>query len=364
MKEAYPEAKNVRRPTFNQGVVKTYMVENNTGVPLYVTGPTGEFFIVNPRSTVHEGNAVTLYVTYKVAPGTGNLSGLSDSLPMPAFQQLCKDVRESGEGTISYSLEDSSELLRGRAVKMQPTGHILSTSPVDLSTMSHSKLHSGSADIALGVIVVQKHGSKNELKWVRYFNTLIEVSPVRAKFYEEGVYMVMYDGEIVEGTPLLRFAFDDPLSPFRTFETEREARTFNWGRQAIPSLSELKDKLEKEIARTESSYQERKNSLELEHRAALNELNIEKERTASFYRDMEIKSKEDEARRKDDLERKSAERKDRYEERSAQRKDRSEDRKDWYDERSSARKDTSEAYKFIPALLAAGVSLMTFLVKA
>ncbi|MGL5397288.1 MAG: hypothetical protein ACRDBQ_18725 [Shewanella sp.] len=364
MREAYPEPKNVRRPTFNHGVIKTCMVENNTGVPLYVTGPTGEFFSVSPRNTVNEGHAVTIYVTYRVTPGMGSISGLSDTLPLPAYQQLCKDVKEYGEGTLAYTLDDPSELIRGRAVKMHATGHILSTTPVDLSTMVNAKPHCGSSDIGVGVIVVQKHGSKNELKWVRYFNTLIEVNPVRAKFYEEGIYMVLYNGEIVEGTPLLRFAFDDPLSPFRAFESERDARTFSWARQAIPSLAELKDKLEKEIAKTESSYQERKNALELEHRAALNELNIEKERTASFYRDMEMKTKEDEARRKEEMERRSAERKDWYEERSAERKDRSEDRKDWYEERSSGRKDKTEAYKFIPSLLAAGVSLLTFLVKA
>lgn len=329
-------------------MTKTFTYENNTGLPIFVTEAHGGHFILEPKNNrVISPNAVVVYVTYKVPAGTANLLGFAESYPPAVYRNMCAELRAFGETTLMYVVEDPVPIIRGDAVILEELGLAFSIRPIGIDKAPARANHGKPSAMTIGVVVVQRYDDSRDLRWVRYYTSMVEVVPVRSKFYDEGIYMVLMSGEIVEGGRLLAFNFDDPLSPFRAFETEDAARSFRWELDAIPDLRDIRMKMEQQIQNNEQSILERKGALELEHKRRLADLAIDKEETAAAYRDLEYQIKQ-----------RAEERKDQYEERSTIRKDTSEDRKDHYDSRSSKRKDNTEILKVFPALLAAGIAIV------
>lgn len=173
--------------------------------------------------------------------------------------------------------------------------------------------------------------------------------------------MVMMSGEIAEGGRLLHFKFDDPLSPFRVFETEDSARGFRWMEEAVPDLQQLRNQLAEKIKSVDRELIDRKAEQDLEHRQRMNELTLSKEEMALRYRELEMQQKLQAEELKTKQEERSLERKDTYDERSTVRKDRSEERKEAYDQRATVRKDGSDFLKAIPTYLAAGIALLAIM---
>lgn len=352
----------VPRPVEHGVLTKTMSYENNTGIPLYVTESNGKTFILEPKKhRVISPNAVSVYVTYKVPSGTANLMPLAEAFPDVVFRSMCNEIRQYGETTLMYVVDDPVPILRGDAVILSELGLAFSNRPIEINRTPLVKSHGDRTTMTLGVVVVQRREDPKSFNWVRYYTTMVEVTPIRSKYYEEGVYMVLMSGDVVEGGRLLRFEFDDPLSPFRVFESEEEARGFKWMADAVPELRTLKEQLEAKIREVDSVLIDRKADQEYNHRQRMNDLAFNKEEVVAYFRDMDLALKYGADERKDAIEERSLRRKDDYDERSTVRKDGSEARKDHYDRRSIIRKDGSDFMKSIPTYLAAGMALLAMM---
>jgi len=336
--------------------------ENNTGIPLYVTESNGKSFILEPKKhRVISPTAISVYVTYKAPAGTANLTPLAEAFSDVVFRSMCNEIRQCGEATLMYVVEDPVPILRGDAVILTELGLAFSNRPIEINRAPLVKSHGERATMTLGVVVVQSRDDPRMLSWVRYYTSMVEVTPIRSKFYDAGVYMVMMTGETVEGGRLLRFEFDDPLSPFRVFESEEDAREFRWMSDAVPELRTLKEQLENKIRQAEELITDRKANQEYDHRQRMNDLAFNKEEVLAYFRDMDLSLKYRADERKDTFEERSLARKDVYDERTTVRKDSSEVRKDQYDSRSILRKDGSDFMKSIPTYLAAGMTLLAMM---
>jgi len=318
-------------PVNHGGVSKSFTYINNTGVPVYVTEPSGGHVVVNPEERSVSLQGIVVYVTYRVRYRGGNLTGLLDAVNAKLKPQLENDLKSRGECTLMYVVDDVTALLYGELLVVQKLGLAFSIAPVQLDNTPIKTSMRNNHALVLGVVVVQRHDDQRSLRWVRYYTTLVQVEPMRSKFYEPGVYMIIREAECVEGGKGIMFGFDDLISPFRVFEDEAAARAFEW-RNAIPEVAALKTELQQKIAVVQEEHDRRKNTLELEHKLRLQELAIDKEQTSAYWR-----------------------------ERENQEKLRVEKRKDHYESRSFVRKDGSESLKAIPAFITAGVAVLGML---
>lgn len=320
-----------QRPMYHGVVKKTISYENNTGVPVHVTELSGGSFILAPSSHTASEFGIVVYVTYKAVGGQANLTGLREGFPAKQFSQMCREIQECGETTLMYVVSDISALMHGDLVVLKKLGMAFSTQPVRLDSNPIALPGGERSEFTLGVVVVQRYDDPKVYRWVRFYTTQVEVDPIRSKYYDEGIYMVIGGGKLVEGGRMLHFTFDDPLSPFRVFATEDESRSYRW-MDAIPDLRDIRSKLEANYQSKLQDLDDRKNQLDLEYRTQSNELAIEKERLS-----LQNKREENEI------------------------KQRAEVRKDQYEARSIHRKDGSEFLKAIPAFMAAGVAVIGML---
>lgn len=350
------------RPMNHGAMTKTISYANNTGIPLYVTENHGGSFILEPkRNRVISPNAVEVYVTYKVPPGVANLAMFAESFTDVVYRKMANELKQYGEATLLYVVEDPVPILRGDAVVLSDLGLAFSRDPVDINRTPVARTHGERTTLTLGVVVVQRYDDPAFYQWARYYSTMVKVDSVRSKYYEPGVYMVMMSGDIVEGGRLVHFKFDDPLSPFRVFEDENAAQTFRWMTDALPDLTAMRQQLADKIREADRDIAERKSQLELEHRQRMNDLAFNKEEVLAEFRTVELRQKQQSEERKDILEERSLTRKDTYDERSTARKDNAEERKDTYDQRATVRKDGSDFLKAIPTYLAAGMALLAIM---
>ncbi|EBS4999785.1 TPA: hypothetical protein ACP0LB_000188 [Escherichia coli] len=317
-----------QRPMHRGAVSKTITYENNTGFPIYVTELSGGHFVLAPSSTTAAEFGIVIYVTYTVFANGANLSGLRDAHSPKQYAQICKELTTNGETTLMYVVDDIGALMRGDLVVLKKLGMAFSTQPVKLDSEVIGKPGGDRKEFALGVVVVQKYEDPAPLKWLRFYTTMLEVEPIRSKYYDEGIYMVIGGAECVEGGKMIMYSFDDPMSPFRAFASEDEARRYRW-LDNIPELRDVRAKLEATYQAKLQDLDEKKNRQDLDYRTQLNNLALEKERisTLNTIQTNELKL-------------------------------RSDVRKDQYESRAYQRKDSSEFLKSIPAYLAAGVALV------
>lgn len=313
------------------GLVKSMTVINNTGLPIFMTDPTGSHVVIHPNRDVISLDSIVVYVTHRVRNGGGNLSGLLDDVPPKIASMMVEDFKRRGECTVMYTIGEIDALLRGELLLVKKLGVGFSIKPVDVDKTPVRTSMRNKSSLVLGVVVVQKHGDPRIIRHVRYYTTVIAVEPMRSRFFEEGVYLTISGGECVEEGSMLRFGFDEAISPFRCFETREEARAFRW-EDTLPDIRDAKRQLETQLLENQNQMDERKQAMELEHKNRLNELAVEKERVAAYYRDRELEAKQ-----------------------------KQEERKDHYESRSLVRKDGSETLKMIPAFLAAGLTVVGLL---
>lgn len=318
------------RPVSGGVISKTFTYENNTGVPVYITDATGGHIVVNPKPGVIALDSIIVYVTYKAARGSGNLSGLLEGIPGKAYPSLVRDLQATGEATLMYVIDDVSSMMRGDLLVVKKLGLAFSTAPAKMDKTIIKTSMRNNNQFVVGVVVVQRHDDPRDYRWVRYYTKLVEVEPMRSKFYEEGIYMIITGGDDVEGG-MLKFEFDELMSPFKVFEQRDDAVAFIW-KMGVPEIREVKRQMEIQLADHQKAWEERKAAMELEHKGRLNELALDKESVVARYRDLEFEQK-----RKQD------------------------ERKDHYESRSLVRKDGSETLKAIPAFFAAGVALVGLL---
>lgn len=350
------------RPMQHGVMTKTISYANNTGIPLYVTESHGGSFILEPkRNRVISPNAIEIFVTYKVPAGVANLAMFAESFSDLVYRNMCNELRQYGETTLLYVVEDPVPILRGDAVVLSDLGLAFSRDPIGINRTPLAKTHGERTTLTLGVIIVQSYDDPKFYQWVRYYTTMVKAESIRSKYYEPGVYMVMMTGEIAEGGRLVHFAFDDPLSPFRVFEQEEDAKSFRWMTDAIPDLAAMRQQLADKLRDMDRDLAMQKAQQEQEHRQRMNDLAFNKEEVLAEYRALELRQKQQSEERKDVMEERSLTRKDTYEERSTTRKDNSEERKDTYDQRATLRKDGSDFLKAIPTYLAAGMALLAIM---
>lgn len=318
-------------PINHGALTKTLTFVNNTSLPIYITDPTGAHVLIHPQNDVIAMDSIVVYVTHRVRSGGGNLSGLLDDVPPKMASQMIDDFKRRGECTLMYTIGEVDALLRGELLTVKKLGLAFSINPVGVDKTPVRTSMRNKASLVLGVVVVQRHGDPRVIRYVRYYTTVIEVEPMRSRFFDEGVYLTISGGECVEEGSMLKFGFDELISPFRCFETREEAKAFRW-EDTIPDIRDARKQLEVQLVENQGLFEERKQAMELEHKTRMNELAIEKERVQAYYRDREyeIKQLQDE-------------------------------RKDHYESKSYVRKDGSETLKMIPAFLAAGLTVVGLL---
>ncbi|HHS7556420.1 TPA: hypothetical protein ACTPQ1_004712 [Salmonella enterica] len=317
-----------QQPLHHGAVSKTITYENNTGFPIYVTELSGGHFVLAPSMKTAAEFGIVVYVTYTVMGSGANLSGLRDGHSPKQYTQMCKELTSTGSTTLMYVVDDIGALMRGDLVVLRKLGMAFSTQPVKLESEMVGRPGGDRKEFALGVVVVQRYDDPKNLKWVRFYTSMLEVEPIRSKYYDEGIYMVIGGGDCVENGRMLLFPFDDALSPFRAFATEDEARSYRWI-DSLPDLRDIRAKLEASYQSKLQDLDDRKAQQDLDYRTQLNNLALEKERisTLNALQTNEMKL-------------------------------RSDVRKDHYESRAYQRKDSSEFMKSIPAYLAAGVALV------
>ncbi len=314
------------------GLQKLITFENNTGVPIYVTETSGGSFILTPSKSPADEHGVIVYVTYQSFGNLANLNGFAEVLPEKQFTKFCADLKEKGEVTLRYVVDDIGALLRGDLVVLKQLGFAFSITPVRLESTPPSVRPGGErTEFTLGVIVVQRYDDPELYRWIRFYGTRMEVQPILSRYYEPGVYMVIGGGDKVEGSRMIHFEFDDLLSPFRVFKDKETATAFRW-QETLPDIHEIKEKLESQYREKIESLDSAKDKLELEHKKQLQNLALEKERLTLAYKQQELEAKS-----------------------------RAEARKEFYETRSYIRKDGSDLFKSVPAYLAAGVAFIGML---
>lgn len=269
-----------------------------------------------------------VHVTYFARRGTANMEGLGDGLlNSTQYQMAARALFDTGEVTLKYVITDIATVMRGEVLVINKLVLAFSLEPIRLgSGLIQNNRIEPKDHLAVAVAVVQDSNSK-PLRWIRYYSTLIEIVPTTSLIYDEGVYLFVQGGESIEDRAV-RFDLDDPMSPFRCFSDETEARKFRW-REAQPEIPQLRAKLQKLIDDTEEGYTQRKYALELENKRQLAEIAMDKERLAHESRIQEAILKEKSARRQDE-----------------------------YEERSVARKSSSEALKILPTMLTLGAAII------
>jgi hypothetical protein len=287
--------------------------------------------LIHPQNDVISMDSIVVYVTHRVRSGGGNLSGLLDDVPPKMASQMLEDFKRRGESTVMYTIGEINALLRGELLTVKKLGLAFSINPVGVDKTPVRISMRNKASLVLGVVVVQRHGDPRVIRWVRYYTTVIEVEPMRSRFFDEGVYLTISGGECAEEGSMLKFGFDELISPFRCFETREEAKAFRW-EDTIPDVRDVRKQLEAQLVDNQALFDARKQDMELEHKTRMNDLVIEKERVQAYYRDREFETKliQDE-------------------------------RKDHYESKSYVRKDGSETLKMIPAFLAAGLTVVGLL---
>lgn len=316
----------------NSGYVsKTMTYINRTSRPIVVTEPTGVHVTIMPDSLSTPLMQFEIHVTYIARRGTANLEGLGDGLLTPVqYKIAARQLHETGEVTLKYMLSDVNLLLRGSVLVLNKLALAFSLEPFRLEggLVQHNRIEPKD-QLGVAIAVIQ-NDSAAPSRWIRFYSTMLEVSPTTSMLYDEGIYVFVHGGEGIEGR-MLRFEFDDPLSPFKCFSSEEEARRYRW-KDALPDIVQLRSKLQKLIEDGEAELTVRKNNLELENKRQLAEITMDKERLAQESRVQEALLKERSARRMDA-----------------------------YEERSVSRKSSSEALKIFPTILTLGAALIGLL---
>ena len=325
------------RPINSGHVTKSMLYVNETGIPIYVTEPSGGHFIVLPDSEFAPVNRFTIYVTYRAGTRYGGFQGLSENTLAPAqYRQAMSELTSAGESTVRYVVEgaDLMRLMRGETLIIQRLATALSLEPFRMGREILETKPALAQQFQLRVAVVQPHEDMVLKRWVRYYSSLIEVQPIRSVMYEPGIYLFVCGGENVEPNRI-HFDFDDPLSPLRAFEHVEGARQWRWRDNRV-AVDELQRKLKTLVHEAETGLEDKRAELDLEYKRKAADIAYEKEL-------LSLRSKEQEASFRShefDLKSKAAV------------------RDDIYDERSTVRKGASDALKVIPSLLVLGATII------
>ncbi len=314
------------------GLRKLVTFENNTGVPIHVTETSGGSFILNASKNPADEHGVIVYVTYQSYGRCANLNGFAELMPGKQFSRFCDQLKEKGEVTLEYAVNDVGALLRGDLVVLKQLGFAFSTTPIRLDSKPPTMRPGGErTEFTLGVVVVQRYDEPDNYRWLRFYGTKMKIEPITSRYYDPGVYMIIGGGTRVEGSRMIHFEFDDITSPFRLFKDEASADAFRW-QEAVPGLYEIKQRLEEQYKEKLESLDSAKDKLELEHKKQLQSMALEKERLTLAFKQQELEAKS-----------------------------RAEARKEFYEMRSYIRKDGSDLFKSVPAYLAAGVAFIGML---
>ena len=303
---------------------RTVVYENRTGFPITASQAHGEYVVIHPLNEQVPKMEFSVYVHYH-ARTEANLAGLKGALTDTEYSLVRDGIVERGHATLKYCVTDFSAFALEEGIHLPAVGVALVKGvvtnhvyPTEKPAVSESL---GSSHLQIAVSVVTDQVLRTERKYIRFLSSVIEVQPQASSVYEPGVYiMINPNGP----KPMMEFfPLGDRRCPFQVFPSRAQAEAFEWEDSSPEYLSMLKEHKE---------ATEKRNELELAHKAQLDDLALRKEEMS-----MERKEREYEF------------------------KTRLEQQKAYYEERSYARKDSSELLKWLPAVITGAAALFGFL---
>lgn len=312
---------------------RTVVYENRTGFPITASQAHGEYVVIHPLNEQVPKMEFSVYVHYH-ARTEANLAGLKGALTDTEYSLVRDGIVERGHATLKYCVTDFSAFALEEGIHLPAVGVALVKGvvtnhvyPTEKPAVSESL---GSSHLQIAVSVVTDQVLRTERKYIRFLSSIIEVQPQASSVYEPGVYiMINPNGP----NPMMEFfPLGDRRCPFQVFPSRAQAEAFEWEDSSPEYLSMLKEQIARDRILLDKEATEKRNELELAHKAQLDDLALRKEEMS-----MERKEREYEF------------------------KTRLEQQKAYYEERSYARKDSSELLKWLPALITGAAALFGFL---
>lgn len=300
---------------------KTVFFLNHSGVDIKVNYPNGEHVTIPTRLEQISRRIFEIHVEYEIDQGC-SIHTLKELLGEKEYelveQQLPsnrKMVRFKYEVTDINLIESGKGLyLESLSMALTPAYTVGNQYPTGIEGANDSNC------FELKVVVVD-HSGIIEGHYVKFLDYVFEASHAVGTGLGDGIYLMSkFRGE----SKITKYDLTPDNGPVRVFRSLEVAKAFE-GAEALAerlqfekeALAYKRLELETELADRKAKHEEDKNAQDLEFRRQINELEQEKKRMETKYKNEELS------------------------------------RKDYYEQRSHVRKDTSEASKWLPAIIGA-----------
>lgn len=329
-----------QRPSFELSALpiyrqlsKTIVYENRTDREMTVFTSNGDSIIIAPNQETVPLMEFAIYVHYE-ARGRVNLAGLKGALSDADYEKLKEAIGATGgKATLKYVVKDFTAFLHGEGIYLPNLSIALLEGVhrdyVYPKTNIPIAVDGAKARMNISVSVVNLPIDSARPYYVRFLSSVVELNPIKSSIFEPGIYVVV---EADGAKKIERFDLTDTCSPFRVFRSRQMAEEFQWEDSSPEYIAMKRSQLALEMARLDEETTARKNEAEIEHRRRLDDLTAKKEELGLMRREQESEIKLSTERQKLH-----------------------------YEERSYARKDTSESLKWLPAIIAGGAAIFSFL---
>lgn len=329
-----------QRPSFELSALpsyrplsKTIVYENRTDRTITIFTPNGDSVVIMPNVETVPKMEFAIYVHYE-ARGNVNLAGLKGALSDADYEKLKDAIGSSGgRATLKYIVKDFTAFEHDEGIHLPHLGLALLDGAHREYVYPKANIpmavdgNRGRLNISVSIINLPIESSRPY--YVRFLSSVVELHPVKSAVFEPGIYIIVDNGKTKKTE---RFDITDTRSPFRVFKSRQLAEEFEWEDNSPEYIAMKRSQLALEMARLEEENTARKNEAELEHRRRLDDLTFKKEELGLMRREQESEIKLSTERQKLH-----------------------------YEERSYARKDTSESLKWLPAIIAGGAAIFSFL---
>lgn len=300
---------------------KTVFFLNHSGVDIKVNYPNGEHVTVPTRLEQISRRIFEIHVEYEIDQGC-SIHTLKEVLGDKEYE-LVENQLPSNRKTVrfKYEVTDINVIESGKGLYLESLSMALT--PAQTAGNRYPTGVEGADDsncFELKVVVVD-HSGIIEGQYVKFLDYVFEATHASGTGLGDGIYLMSkFRGE----SNITKYELLPENGPVRVFRSLQVAKAYEGAEALAERLQYEKEalalkrvELESELADSKVIHEQEKNAQDLEYRRQLNELEQEKKRMETRYKNEELS------------------------------------RKDYYDSRSHVRKDTSEASKWLPAIIAA-----------
>lgn len=300
---------------------KTVFFLNHSGVDIKVNYPNGEHVTVPTRLEQISRRTFEIHVEYEIDQGC-SIHTLKELIGDKEYELVEKQLPSNRKLVrFKYEVTDINVIESGKGLYLESLSMALTPS---YTVGNHYPTGVEGADdsncFELKVVVVD-HSGIIVGHYVKFLDYVFEATHAVGTGLGDGIYLMSkFRGEL----KITKYELLPDSGPVRVFRSLQVAKSFE-GAEAIAERLQFEKEasalkrveLERDLADQKAKYEQEKNRQDLEFRQKLNELEQEKKRMETEYKNEELS------------------------------------RKDYYDQRSHVRKDSSEAYKWLPAIITA-----------